>query len=146
MSKLNKDVLLLIIEELQDDRNSLYSCLLVNRTWCKTTVPILWKNPRQKFPDKARYLSFLNVIISHLSEESRDILKNQGIDLFMSEAYQQPLFNYISFWKVLELHLDFLNSMIITIMELKNIEESIIRNEIYKIFNRNARFTHLYIE
>ncbi|GBC31139.2 hypothetical protein GLOIN_2v1788901 [Rhizophagus irregularis DAOM 181602=DAOM 197198] len=33
MSKLNKDVLILILEELEDDIKSLYSCLLVNKTW-----------------------------------------------------------------------------------------------------------------
>ena len=45
MLRLNKDVLFLVIEELQNDRKSLHSCLLVDRTWCEATVPILWNDP-----------------------------------------------------------------------------------------------------
>ena len=102
MLKFNKDVLLLILEELQDDNKSLYSCLLVNKTWCETTVSILWKIPgRIHLTKKAESILF-NVILLHLSVESRDNLKNQGINLFM-ETYQPPLFNYISFWKHLNL-------------------------------------------
>ncbi|PKK64267.1 hypothetical protein RhiirC2_787755 [Rhizophagus irregularis] len=40
----NEDVLSQIFEEI-DDKNSLYSCLFVNRTWCVTAVPILRRNP-----------------------------------------------------------------------------------------------------
>jgi hypothetical protein len=41
MVYLNKDVLSSIFEELRDNDVILYSCLLVNRTWCETAVPIL---------------------------------------------------------------------------------------------------------
>src|SRR4051794_29232575 len=97
MAKFNEDVLLLIFEELQNDKKSLYSCLLVNRTWCKITIPILWKNPLKFCNSKV----LLNVILSNLSKESRDILKNKEIDLFTE--IHQPLFNYISFWRYLNL-------------------------------------------
>ena len=43
MIKLNVDCLILLFNELQTDKNSLYSCLLVNKEWCKIVVPILWK-------------------------------------------------------------------------------------------------------
>src|SRR5438046_1892845 len=45
MSKLNRDIIYLILKELQNDNKSLYSCLMVNRTWCVTALPFLWKNP-----------------------------------------------------------------------------------------------------
>ena len=45
MLTLDNDVLFLIVKKLQNDKKSLHSCLLVDRTWCGTTVPILWKNP-----------------------------------------------------------------------------------------------------
>src|SRR6266498_1559665 len=102
----NKDVLFLIFEELKNDKNSLYSCLLVNRTWCMIAIPILWKNPGQYYlitNDSKKKL--FNVILLHLSEESRDILKNQGINNPLTETYQHPLFNYINFWKYLDLSL-----------------------------------------
>src|SRR5688572_20934487 len=98
MSKLNKDVLFLISEELSNDIKSLHSCLLVDRTWCKTTVPILWKNPLKFCPTYNALNILFDIILLHLSKESRDILKNQEIDLVV-EAHRRPLFNYISFWK-----------------------------------------------
>ncbi|UZO00044.1 uncharacterized protein OCT59_001298 [Rhizophagus irregularis] len=45
MSKLNKDILFLIFEELREDSKSLFSCLMINRLWCETAIPILWRNP-----------------------------------------------------------------------------------------------------
>src|SRR6266536_3628927 len=142
ISILNKDVLLLILEELQDDNKSLYSCLLVNRAWCETAVSILWKIPgRTHLTGKAESKLF-NVILLHLSEESKDNLRNQGIDLF-TETYRPPLFNYISFWRHLNLRL--LESMIIDYS--KDIESntptiiSFIWNEIFNLFiNRNTKF------
>ena len=101
MSKLNKDVLFLILVELQNDRKSLYSCLSVNRAWCETTVPILWKSPLILCPAKNKSILF-DIILLHLPEESRDILKNHEIDLF-AKLHQHPLFNYISFWRYLNL-------------------------------------------
>ena len=113
MDKLNADIFFLIIEKLQDDGKYLYSCLSVNRTLCEITVSILWKNPKKYFGysshiNNTKYLSISNVILSYFSEESRNTLRNQGIDLSKSAAYQQqPLFDYISFWKYLSLnHLD----------------------------------------
>ena len=99
---LNKDVLFLIFEELKNDKKSLYSCLLVNRTWCITAVSILWKNPGYIHITTKEEILF-NVILLHLSEESRDILKSQGINNLITETYQCPLFNYINFWKYLNL-------------------------------------------
>ncbi|RIA83536.1 hypothetical protein C1645_833668 [Glomus cerebriforme] len=139
MLKLNEDVLYLILEELKDDRKSLYSCLLVNRTLCEKTVSILWKNPGQYYTSMKL---LFNVILLHLSEESRKIFKNQGINLFNETYQRKPSFNYINFWKFLNLHL--LECMIFSI---KNIEKSklpIIRNEILNLFvNKNTKFIYL---
>ena len=92
MLYLNDDVLLQIFDELENDKKSLYSCLLVNRAWCTIAVQILWKNPVQhNLTDNALNI-LLDVILLHLSEESRDILKNQGINNFVA-GDQRPLFN-----------------------------------------------------
>ncbi|RGB29526.1 hypothetical protein C1646_766498 [Rhizophagus diaphanus] len=144
MSKLDEDVLFFISENLKDDIISLYSCLLVNTVWCKTMVPILWKIPgRIPLTKKANDILF-NVILLHLSEESRDTLKNQGINIITETSQRPLLFNYISLWNWLNLEL-LLETMIIS----KNIEKSkmsIIRNEILKLFiNRNTKFNYLYI-
>ncbi|PKY42644.1 hypothetical protein RhiirA4_456477 [Rhizophagus irregularis] len=141
MSNLNNDILYLIFEELQDDDNSLYSCLLVNKTWCETTVPILWKDPWKRLKN-GKERSLLNVIISHLSKESRNNL-GQHFD-FLIESYQNSLFNYISFCRHLNLN------EIQRIIDVELVQEkssiSIIRNEIINLFiNGNANYKTLYI-
>ncbi|RIA85199.1 hypothetical protein C1645_831163 [Glomus cerebriforme] len=140
MFKINKDVLFLILEELKDDRKSLYSCVLVNRIWCETTVPILWKIlGRYTLTDNAKD-SLFNVIILHLSKESRNVLKNKGYNIF-TETYQRPLFNYISYWRYLDLFL--LDSMINS-NNIEGSEISVIRNEILNLFiNRNTKFVYM---
>ncbi|PKC62853.1 hypothetical protein RhiirA1_464550 [Rhizophagus irregularis] len=153
---LNEDVLSQIFKELKDDKNSLYSCLLVNRLWCAITVPILWRNPNYHYyflpsvliyrtSDSFHYYSKLrklfNTILLHLSEESRDILKNQGINI--DEKYKHPLFNYINYWKYLNFL--FMRDLIYD-SEIDKSKVSIIKNEILKLFiNKNTNFVHLTI-
>jgi hypothetical protein len=141
MLHLNRDVFLLIFEELKNDRNSLFSCLFVDRNWCEMVVPILWRNPWTR-QEGQKYITLFNVILSHLSEESRHNLNNQGINL-ITETYQRPLFNYIYFWKYLEI--SFLES-IISSKQVEKSEKFIIKSEIFKIFiNSNTKFIHLSI-
>jgi hypothetical protein len=146
MLGLNRDVILIILEELQEDPKTLYSCLLVNRTWCEMTVPILWRNPavKQYYPSKGACKILLNVIFSHLSEESRNNLKNQGIDLFI-ETYQRPLFNYISFWRYLNLY--FLTYIMNNNgLSFEMSKKFIIGNEVMKLFiNSDTKFVSLSI-
>ncbi|CAB4414815.1 unnamed protein product [Rhizophagus irregularis] len=146
MSNLNVDILFLIFEELQYDsstrniRNTLYSCLLVNKTWCSVIIPILWKNP---WSDNT---SNKNVIISHLSNEAKENLSNQiknGKNA--STILQRPLYNYVSFCKYLDFY--YLDKLLFHYT--RNIErskKSFIADEILKLFiNKNSKFTHLKI-
>ncbi|PKY61628.1 hypothetical protein RhiirA4_486853 [Rhizophagus irregularis] len=143
MSKLNKDILYLIFEELQDDTKTLYSSLSVNKTWCELIVPILWRNPWKFLTNRSEILLF-NVIISHLSDESKNNLMIQDNDLFKI-LLQKPLFNYISFCRHLNLNsIDLIIYFIERNYSKSNI--SVIKNEILNLFiNENTRFTHLYI-
>src|SRR5436190_10897551 len=138
MSKLNYDIILLILEKLQNVKH-LYSCLMVNKTWCEATVPMLWENPCPA--DNTKMIKLAKVIFLHLSEESREILKSKEINLF-TETSQRPLFNYISFWKYLNLHS--LEKMFASITTVKS-KVTTIRSEILKLFIRNTKFTHVYI-
>src|ERR1043165_2085622 len=99
MSKLNKDVLFLLFEELQDDSKSLFSCLLVNRLWCETVIPILWRNPWcYEGIDYQEKSSLYDIIIFSLPNEVKEFLASQGIQLFLT--LHQPLsFDYLSFCK-----------------------------------------------
>ncbi|PKK63704.1 hypothetical protein RhiirC2_788520 [Rhizophagus irregularis] len=113
------------------------------------TVPILWNIPIKLldlFPKARSYkLNILfNVIFLHLTEESRNNLKKQGINLFKITYYQQLLFNYISFWKHMNLYL-----LEFMIKKAVNYEESKIINlgkEILDLFNKNTKFVSLYVQ
>ncbi|GBC09117.1 hypothetical protein RclHR1_08610004 [Rhizophagus clarus] len=144
--RLNEDVLVLILEELRYDKKTLYSCLLVNRTWCEKTVSILWRFlGRYNSIDNVNSMNILfNVIIKHLSKESKDLLKNQGIELFKETDQKKLLFDYINFWKCLDLQL--LERMLSHIKNVEEIKIPIIRNEILKLFiNENKKFISLTI-
>ncbi|GBB94933.1 hypothetical protein RclHR1_24440002 [Rhizophagus clarus] len=142
--ELDEDVLFLIFEELQNDAKSLHSCLLVNRSWCVTAIPVLWRDPEKYFktvnPKRIKKLS--NVIFLHLSEESRNILNDQGIkNPIITGKYQQPAFNYISYWKYL--NLIFLEDVITSNIDRFNKDA---KNLILNLFiNKNTNFIHLSI-
>jgi hypothetical protein len=144
MSKLIGDVLYLVFEDLQDDRNALYSCLSVNKVWSKNIIPILWRNPWKYCLKAEKKKMLLDVIISHLSDETKNNLWNQGIVFFFT-TYQRPLLNYISFCRHLSL-----NEIIWIIDTIYSIQDKFkatkFKNEIIKLFiNENTKFSHLYI-
>ncbi|RIA92900.1 hypothetical protein C1645_820095 [Glomus cerebriforme] len=147
----NQDCLTLIIEELYNNKNnSLFSCLLVNRNWCKTVIPILWRNPwillninnNQNFLKNAKLL--LNIILLHLSEESKNYLKNQGIDIFLTLNYKQKnlLFDYLNFFRYIK-HRNFINGNNIyekVFYNYNNNQRNLIMQEIYKIFMSKQQY------
>ncbi|RIA80597.1 hypothetical protein C1645_838419 [Glomus cerebriforme] len=130
--KLNDDILYLIFKPFQDNKTTLYSCLLVNKNWCKIIIPILWGNPWKGLKVEKKK-SLLNVIISHLSEDSKNNL---------DQKIQRPLFNYITFCK--HLNFDEIVNIIDRLYDISKIP--IIKNEIVNLFiNENTKFTHLYL-
>src|SRR5438874_10619987 len=57
-----------ILKFLDDDLDTLYSCLFVNRLWCRMTVPVLWSNPfRFNFNEKSVHL--IHIYVSCLPEK-----------------------------------------------------------------------------
>ncbi|GES99168.1 hypothetical protein GLOIN_2v813753 [Rhizophagus clarus] len=140
MRPLNDDLLLQILKELEYERKTLHSCLLVNRTLCVMAVPILWRNLKPNSLTANSYDMLFNMIISHLSEESRDVLKN----LITFTTYQRLLFNYISFLKYFNFYL--LERGISSKM-IKGSNIAIIRNELLKLFiNKDTKLTHISID
>jgi hypothetical protein len=138
MSELNEDILYLIINEIQNDKKALHSCLSVNKTWSEIIIPILWKNP-WKYLKKGKEKLLLNIIFSHLSEKSKELSQ---LTNFFNQSYEKPLIDYIRFCK--HLNLIEIIKMINTIDEKTKIPN--FQKEIFNIFiNGNTKFTHLYI-
>jgi hypothetical protein len=137
MTKLNTDVLYLIFQELLDDKKTLYSCLLVDKTWCDTVVPILWTNPWKFLKDVCELRKkelLIRLINSYLSDETRNNLKFYNGE---SLKYNKTLYNYVNFCK--HLNLTEINKIIDNELE-------IVQKEIISLFiNENTKFTHLYI-
>ncbi|CAB5393162.1 unnamed protein product [Rhizophagus irregularis] len=113
-----------IIEYLEDESNTLYSCLLVNRSWCKISVRIYW-----------RYIRNLSTLIACLPNDSKEILYNNGISISTSKT---PVFNYASFCKYLEVRKvikdieHFLRIQDISVQNLNDIT-IIVLQEIFKL-------------
>ncbi|CAB4430531.1 unnamed protein product [Rhizophagus irregularis] len=144
---LNQDCLTLIIEKLYESKhNSLFSCLLVNRIWCRIVIPIIWKDPwfilskinnEEIFFKNSKLL--LNIILLHLSKESRNYLENQGINIFNKLNFQKNtlLFDYLTFSKYIKHKINFKNGSNIydeIFHFYNNDQRNLIIQEIYKIF------------
>src|SRR5204863_4624004 len=88
------DCLSEVFENLEEDKTTLHSCLLVNRLWCEISVRILWRDIWRfiySFPDKQRFqvrLSILSTLISCLPSESKELLNKNGI--FISTPTSKP--------------------------------------------------------
>ncbi|PKY45306.1 hypothetical protein RhiirA4_459845 [Rhizophagus irregularis] len=99
MTKLIDDILLLVLTELRFDPASLYSCILVNRTWCCLAIPILWKyffyyyNPYAHKKESRKKL--YNVIFHFLP---KDKLSELNINLPSNPISNKLLFNYMDFF------------------------------------------------
>jgi hypothetical protein len=82
-----------IIKYFHYDRKTLHSCILVNRLWCRLTIPLLWEDPFSTISPKS--YNFIEIYLYKLNDEDKKKLKNYGInsELFPSNT----LFNYPSF-------------------------------------------------
>ncbi|GBB84941.1 hypothetical protein RclHR1_11510005 [Rhizophagus clarus] len=130
MSRLNKDILFLIFKELQDDSKSLFSCLMVNKLWCETVIPILWRNPWSyniNYDDK-NYLFM--IIVFYLTNDTKELLMRQGIQL-PSIPYQSLLFDYLSYCR--SININIINS-IISIGSSFDYDQFILQQEFYNLF------------
>src|SRR5438105_4897990 len=120
-----KDILLIIFEELEDDQASLFSCLLVNRLWCETAVPFLWRNPWRYILGYHQENFLYNTILLFLPDESKELLKIQGISI--PSEHNPPAFDYLSFCR----HLNVVK--INSIIHLSDYKRLIVEEEVYKL-------------
>ncbi|EXX50557.1 uncharacterized protein OCT59_010116 [Rhizophagus irregularis] len=134
MSKLNKDVLLLIFEELQEDSKSLFSCLMTNKFWCETVIPILWKKPWCYNINYYNKNLLYSIITFYLADNIKEYLISQGI-LIPRTSRKSFLIDYLSFCKSIDI--DMLNSIIsIGFSNLYN--QFLLQQEIYKLLMRKC--------
>ena len=97
-TKISTELLIIILNNVQPTRD-LYSSLLVNRTWCKVAIPILWEQTLNLGFIEDRKLErrslCIRTYISCLDTQARTLLTQNGFDL--SSSPPQAIFDYPSF-------------------------------------------------
>ncbi|CAG8502528.1 8226_t:CDS:2 [Diversispora eburnea] len=96
-TKISTELLIMILNNIQSTQD-LYSSLLVNRIWCKVTIPILWRLPfGQEYFKELRKKKALCIrsYISCMDVQARTLLIKNGFDLSLSPP--QATFDYPSF-------------------------------------------------
>ncbi|CAG8718923.1 17044_t:CDS:2, partial [Acaulospora morrowiae] len=89
-----------IISNIVEDKDTLYSFLLVSRYWCKHVAPILWKRPFSLLGRPSALL--IRTYIMCLSQESKHLLSSHKIDLNFANKCGVPYFDYATFLRVLD--------------------------------------------
>ncbi|RIA87825.1 hypothetical protein C1645_827250 [Glomus cerebriforme] len=88
-----------IIQYFRNDFSTLRSCILVNRLWCRLTIPLLWKNPFSLLIPKNYH--YIEIFLYNLSEEDKTQFNEIGINKNIFPT--NTLFNYPSFIKCLKI-------------------------------------------
>ncbi|RIB09635.1 hypothetical protein C2G38_2146460 [Gigaspora rosea] len=112
-----------ILNNLNNEFNSLRSCALVSRHWCKMSIPMLWQDP---FSFEQNLL-VISIYFSSLGEDEKFILKGYGIN----EEFSKTLFDYARFLKVLDL------ACLTSLYFPKYLE---LKSEIFNSFEQNVQF------
>uniref|UniRef100_U9U7V5 F-box domain-containing protein n=1 Tax=Rhizophagus irregularis (strain DAOM 181602 / DAOM 197198 / MUCL 43194) TaxID=747089 RepID=U9U7V5_RHIID len=95
---------------------------MVNRLWCETVVPILWRNPWNYNEINYCNKSYLFVIIAcYLFDEIKEFITNQSIQLPLA-FHQSFLFDYLSFCRSIK---------VFTINNIISIGSSLANNQFY---------------
>ncbi|PKK77898.1 hypothetical protein RhiirC2_21933 [Rhizophagus irregularis] len=77
MQKLPSNCFEEILDSMDNDRNTLFSCALVNRHWCRLSIPLLWRRPFEYGYPKDFGLKLLKIYISFLAVEEKELLRAQ---------------------------------------------------------------------
>src|SRR5437899_2372822 len=99
-TKISTELLIMIINNVQSTQD-LHSSLLVNRIWCKVTVPILWELALSQeygwkdYKKVGKNALCIRTYISCMDDQVRTLLTQNGFDL--SSSPPQATFDYPSF-------------------------------------------------
>ncbi|RGB32950.1 hypothetical protein C1646_762266 [Rhizophagus diaphanus] len=86
-----------ITKYFHNDISTLHSCILVNRTWCHSVIPLLWENP---FSTRTKDYNFIKFYLNNLNDDFKKKLNQYNIDKLLPS---NTLFNYICFIRYLNI-------------------------------------------
>ena len=87
-----------------DDIITLYSCIQVNRAFCRTLVPILWRNPFKFVKDDDRLIKIFNTLIHCLDPTNKSYLVFRELIKIKDLPTPKAYFKYHTFIKEFELN------------------------------------------
>ncbi|CAI2183202.1 3061_t:CDS:1 [Funneliformis geosporum] len=98
--KLNDDCLGKVLENFINESTTLYQCILVNRSWCKAAIPLLWSNPFEylKIQKYDHGWRLIRTYLNCLPDNEKHIV-NKWI---LPSDLQKTLFDYPEFLKCLD--------------------------------------------
>ncbi|CAB5206538.1 unnamed protein product [Rhizophagus irregularis] len=85
-----------IIKYFQNDYSTLYSCIFVNRLWCRLAIPLLWENP---FSIRTGNYDFIEIYLYNNLNNDLKLYEYKTINNSLLPT--NTLFNYPSFLKYL---------------------------------------------
>ncbi|EXX64737.1 uncharacterized protein OCT59_019120 [Rhizophagus irregularis] len=94
------ELLYKIINYFQGDYSTLHSCVLVNRLWCRLTIPLLWEDP---FSIPTGNFNFIEVYLYYLNDHLKTKLNEHEI-INNVLLPSNTLFNYPSFIRYLNIN------------------------------------------
>ncbi|CAB4404715.1 unnamed protein product [Rhizophagus irregularis] len=89
-----------IIKNFQNDYSTLYSCVLINRLWCRLAIPLLWENPFSYFTNN---YNFIEVYLQNLNDDLKTKINEYQIINYLLPS-NKVLFNYPSFIRYLNIY------------------------------------------
>ncbi|GBC00743.1 hypothetical protein RclHR1_03960017 [Rhizophagus clarus] len=94
------DCLQEIFQYLENDMKSLYRCMLVNRTWCRINIALLWRRPFEYSGPEltGKYSELIRTYVTCLHKKSKTDVQSAGYDILD----QRPLFHYHKYLKELD--------------------------------------------
>ncbi|RGB43832.1 hypothetical protein C1646_798027 [Rhizophagus diaphanus] len=136
-----------IVSNLQDVKNPhyLFSTLMVNKEWCKVSVPYLWELTLDYIPDKYNSYKCIITYLSNAEESSRNFLRNHGMDLLTSPPWST--FNYPTYLTSINYH--HLAILIQSYLSKTNddnnddfipAKEKLLFQELFKLFMKKSKY------
>ncbi|CAB5212190.1 unnamed protein product [Rhizophagus irregularis] len=123
-----------VIKYFKTDFSTLHSCILVNRLWCRLTIPLLWEDP---FSNPAGNYNFIEIYLHNLSGDSKTKLSEYKINDNLSPS--NTLFNYFKYIKNLNT-MEFISSVekwTVENLKFGNRYSNFICISLFKIFIEN---------
>ncbi|PKK77648.1 hypothetical protein RhiirC2_771074 [Rhizophagus irregularis] len=106
LPRLDNDCIYYIIKFSQYNRSTLFNFLLVNRFWCKVTVPLLYTNPfSPNLKSKSKILIVKTFLLCLNEEEKKYLIKQDNVcnmkKFFQDNNNLKPTFEYPKYIKYL---------------------------------------------